>query len=121
MSPVKLNSLHAHFHIHEQAPPSPPRTSSVGLPLALAPRGRRPLLLLVSCSAWASSSLPAGGELPVKDRARVGGTVDLGVGSLAESADPHPRLEGGGGDASPSPTNLFQSCLECAVVTRHGA
>jgi hypothetical protein len=42
----------------------PPHTSFAGLLHTLAPRGRRPLLPPVSCSAWASSSLSAGGELP---------------------------------------------------------
>jgi hypothetical protein len=41
------------------------------------------------------------------------GTVGLGAGSLAGSTDPHLRLEGGGGDASPSPDSLLQSYFEC--------
>jgi hypothetical protein len=48
--PIKLSSLHSHSHIHEPlAPPPPPRTSTAGLLIALV---------------QASSSLPAGGELP---------------------------------------------------------
>jgi hypothetical protein len=51
---IKLNSLHPHSHIHEPLTPQRP------------PRGRRPLLPPVSFSPLASSSLPAGGELPCR-------------------------------------------------------
>jgi hypothetical protein len=42
----------------------------------------------------------------------MGDAVGLGAGSPARSADSHPRLEGEGGDASPSPTSLLQNRLE---------
>jgi hypothetical protein len=42
----------------------------------------------------------------------VGGVVGLGAGYSAGSADPHPHLEGGSGDASPSPASLLQSHFE---------
>jgi hypothetical protein len=38
--------------------------------------------------------------------------VSLGAGSSTRSADPHPYLEGGGGNAPPSPDSLLQSRLE---------
>jgi hypothetical protein len=42
----------------------------------------------------------------------VGGAVGLREGSPAGFVDPHPRLEGGGGDVLPSPTSLLQRHLE---------
>jgi hypothetical protein len=93
------------------APPPPPRTSSTGL-LTLAHRGRRTLLPSVSCSTR-GSHLPCRlvASSPVKDwahgwRGRPRGGLPAGF------ANPHPRLEGGGGDVKPSPTSLLQSCLE---------
>jgi hypothetical protein len=52
----------------------------------------------------------------------MGGAVGLGAGSPVGSADPHPRLEGGGSDASPSPTSLLQSRFEGGIgdATRCG-
>jgi hypothetical protein len=42
----------------------------------------------------------------------VGGVVGLWADSPIGSADAHPRLEGGGGDTSPSSASLIQSRLE---------
>jgi hypothetical protein len=52
------------------APPPPSRTSSASLLLALAPHGRRPLLLSVSCLTWARLPFRLVSSSPVKDRAR---------------------------------------------------
>jgi hypothetical protein len=48
---------------------------------------------------------------PIKDLA-CGRRGRLEAGSPAGSVDPHLFLEGGGGDAPPSPAGLFQSHLE---------
>jgi hypothetical protein len=42
----------------------------------------------------------------------VGGAIGLGAGSSTITADPHPRLDGGGGGASPSSASVLQSRLE---------
>jgi hypothetical protein len=109
---VKLYSLHLHSHIHEPlAPPPPPHTSSAGLLLALALRGRWPLLphgLLLDVGLV----FPAGWwRAPPSRIEHVGGAVGLGAGSPIGSADPQPCLKGGGGDGPPFPASLLQSRL----------
>jgi hypothetical protein len=94
--PIKHNSLHPHSHI--QNPLAPP----------LPPRGRRPLLPLVSFSPLASSSLPTGGKLPYQGSStRLGELPHRGAvawSALGRALPPDlrtltPHLEGGSGDA----------------------
>jgi hypothetical protein len=44
--------------------------------------------------------------------------VGLRAGSPTRPTDPHPRLEGGGGDALPFPASLLQSYLEGRGIAR---
>jgi hypothetical protein len=109
LCPYKTQFSPPHSHMHEPlAPPLPPRTSSASLLLVLASHGCLPVLPLVSCSTWDSSSLPGGGELPCQG-STTWAAQSPRAGLPYWICRPHPLLEGGGGDTPPTLASLLQS------------
>jgi hypothetical protein len=117
---VKLYSLHLHSHIHEPlAPPPPPHTSSVGLLLALALRGRWPLLphgLLLDVGLV---FLPAGGELPRQGSSTWAALSASGRAPPLDLRTLSPALKVAAVTGHPSLPVSFKAALEVAALMQH--